>query len=206
MGNIFTILRKKLTLRGQTMSYKYTVYMHITPNNMAYVGATSQDYKLRWQNGTGYRKQELFYTAIQKYGWDNMEHIILAEDLPQDEALQLERDMIAYWNTTDRDHGYNIEPGGYSGNLGMRHTKAARSKMAKSHTGLPGSNKGIPMSEEQRCKLSRHIVQYTIDGEYIQEWSGIRKAARTLGLCINGISNCCKGKLSTSGGFIWKFK
>ena len=85
MGNIFTILRKKLTLRGQTMSYNYTVYMHITPNNMAYVGATSQDYKLRWQNGTGYRKQELFYTAIQKYGWDNMQHIILAEDLPQDE-------------------------------------------------------------------------------------------------------------------------
>jgi len=56
----------------------WSVYVHINKiNNKKYVGQ-SVNLKARWEsNGYYYRDSPYFYAAIQKYGWDNFEHIIL---------------------------------------------------------------------------------------------------------------------------------
>ena len=65
----------------------YTLYVHITPNNKYYIGITSQNPYTRWgHNGMGYfdrrRKVQLpFWRAIQKYGWENIQHVILLNNL-----------------------------------------------------------------------------------------------------------------------------
>ena len=63
------------------MENNYTVYMHIFPNNKRYIGITSMGVKNRWRKGKGYYKCQLIYKAIQKYGWENIKHEILYEDL-----------------------------------------------------------------------------------------------------------------------------
>ena len=56
----------------------YYVYIHTCPNGMRYIGMT-KDISKRWKNGQGYIDNKEFYNAIQLYGWENIQHEIIAE-------------------------------------------------------------------------------------------------------------------------------
>lgn len=132
-------------------SKKYTVYMHINKiNNKKYIGITKLPVYKRWgNNGSGYKnnKQLIFYRAIQKYGWDNFEHKILYENLSQEEACNLEIELIKEHKTQDRNFGYNIQAGGQLGNAGITFSEKSKEKMSKSH-------KGKKLTEEHKKKIS----------------------------------------------------
>ena len=85
----------------------YTVYMHITPNRKMYIGITSRKPQYRWNYGKGYVSNKHFYNAILKYGWDNIEHIIVAECLSKEDACAMEQKLIAKYDTTNPSKGYN---------------------------------------------------------------------------------------------------
>lgn len=53
---------------------------------------------------------------------------------------------------------------------------------------------------------SKPIIQYDLDGNFIQEYPSMHEAARCLGLKQGGISMCCRGIAKTAYGFIWKYK
>lgn len=58
----------------QRVDKPYIVYMHIAPNNKVYIGITSQILSNRsHSNGSGYRLNQHFWRAIQKYGWDKFQ-------------------------------------------------------------------------------------------------------------------------------------
>ena len=104
---------------------KYTVYVHIFPNGKRYVGITGQLVNHRWQNGKGYIGQPV-YNAICKYGWHNIEHRILYEDITKDEAESYEKELILEWKTYNRRYGYNIEKGGNLNKTVSEETKYIR--------------------------------------------------------------------------------
>lgn len=93
----------------------YIVYMHISPSGKRYIGITSTKPKRRWMNGNGYKNNQYFIYAIEKYGWDNFKHIIVARGLTKEEACWLEIELIKVWDTTNRGKGYNISLGGDTG-------------------------------------------------------------------------------------------
>ena len=75
----------------------YCVYIHTNKiNNKKYVGQTihGDNPNLRWKNGGGYRNQLYFYQAIQKYGWDNFEHEVVASNLTKEESDNFEKLLI----------------------------------------------------------------------------------------------------------------
>lgn len=90
------------------MENNYYLYMHIFPNDKRYIGITKQLPKERWKNGSGYSGQTYMYNAIKKYGWENIQHIILKENLSQQEALEQEEYYITYYKTLYNENGYNI--------------------------------------------------------------------------------------------------
>jgi group I intron endonuclease len=92
----------------------YCVYKHTAPNGKVYIGVTRQRPEDRWQNGLGYRTQQKFYRAIQKYGWENFDHEILFEGLSFEEAEKTESELIARYRSCDNRCGYNVESGGIS--------------------------------------------------------------------------------------------
>lgn len=101
-----------------TDSLKFYLYIHIVPKEINsyghdkyYVGITSRHPKIRWMNGLGYKTQ-MFYRAIEKYGWDNIEHKIIASNLSQTEAEELEKEIILYLKSNQPEYGYNIASGG----------------------------------------------------------------------------------------------
>lgn len=94
------------------MERTYTVYMHINKvNGKKYIGITCDKVENRWRNGKGYHNQ-VFGKAIEKYGWENFNHEIVATNLTQQQAEQLERSLIQEFNTQNPIYGYNITPGG----------------------------------------------------------------------------------------------
>lgn len=90
----------------------YFVYKHTSPSGKVYIGVTRQVPEKRWQNGLGYRKQKRFYRAIQKYGWENIAHEVVADNLSGEEADELEKQLIHEYKSSDKRFGYNIELGG----------------------------------------------------------------------------------------------
>ena len=121
----------------------FVLYLHTTPNGKRYFGITNQAPKRRWQNGNGYKKNEHFWKAIQKYGWSNIKHIILANDLTKEEACFFERVMIALYDTINPDNGYNNSLGGEHGN----HSEKTKQKMSQ-------LKKGKKFTEEHKLNLS----------------------------------------------------
>lgn len=102
------------TLKGLCLSIwriqtiKGFIYLHKNKiNGKCYVGQTIKDRpEKRWQNGTGYRGNSKFSAAIQKYGWDNFEHIILEKDVPVENLNARENYWIDYYDTIS--NGYNL--------------------------------------------------------------------------------------------------
>ena len=90
----------------------WKVYCHIFPNGKKYVGITHRTVEERWgKQGEGYKGQ-VVYDAIQKYGWDNIEHKILKENLNQEQACYYERAYIKAWGSHTSMNGYNCTWGG----------------------------------------------------------------------------------------------
>lgn len=94
------------------MEENYKVYVHIFPNSKKYVGITRQNIDDRWQNGHGYKKQPI-YKEILKFGWENIEHIVLYENVSREKAQELEIKLISEYNSIN--NGYNISVGGGCG-------------------------------------------------------------------------------------------
>ena len=138
----------------------YKLYVHISPSNKRYYGITRQkNVKTRWKNGKGYKNNKYFGRSIEKYGWNNIKHIVLFNDLTETEAKLLEQCYIALYDTTDPNKGYNITLGG-EGALGISPSEETRQKLSiagkiawnneeRKHN-MSEAHKGKPISEEHK--------------------------------------------------------
>ena len=141
---------------------KYTVYMHTTPNGKRYIGITCKRPENRWQNGDGYKNQ-VFGTAILKYGWNNIKHEIIASGLSEEKAKCMEIELISKYKTQKPRYGYNCTAGG-DGSIGCIPSQEIREKMSKAKRGkrlteehrtkIGAAQKGKCVSDETRAKIS----------------------------------------------------
>ena len=110
----------------------YCVYKHTCPSGKVYIGITKRKPQKRWNSGRGYESNRYFFRAITKYGWDNFEHEVIETSLTLEEAEERERHYIRLYNSTNPEHGYNIEAGGVYGSAkfteSMRETFSQRGK------------------------------------------------------------------------------
>ena len=153
------------------MSNNFTVYAHINKTNgKRYIGITGASVQRRWRpDGSGYKKNPFFWNAIQKYGWDEFDHVIIAEGIAKEEACQMERDLIARYQSNDLVHGYNISDGGEYNRMPL-HTRQRLSRERKGKycgkdnpnygnhklAGANNPNYGKHHSEETRLKMSQN--------------------------------------------------
>ena len=127
----------------------YCVYAHINKiSGKIYIGQTihGNHPNYRWRDGDGYKKSPHFWNAIQKYGWDNFEHEVIASNLTKDEADNFEMLLISKLHTCDNNFGYNLTLGG-DGLSGYNPTEETRKKMSE-------SKKGRKLSDETKKKMS----------------------------------------------------
>lgn len=211
----------------ETRNNFWTVYMHVNKiNNKMYIGITSKKPTARWRkNGKGYKTSPYFYNAIQKYGWDNFEHIILFTDLDENCAKNKEKELIKKYQSNNRTFGYNCTEGG-DGVCGRKLTIEQIEKMrlrlkGKKHSDEWKQNMKVIMtgrkfSEEWKQKISEsHIGELNpsakkivlIDRFYnlIKIYNCITYAAKELGLHVTKIQDVCNKKSSHTGGYIFMY-
>ena len=54
-------------------------------------------------------------------------------------------------------------------------------------------------------KNSISILQFAKDGTFVKEWPSAHEAERQLGILHSSICNCLKGRLKSTGGFVWRY-
>lgn len=159
----------------------YKIYVHINKiNGKIYIGQTSQNNPTRRWNtdGSGYKDNTHFWNSIQKYGWNNFEHIILLDNLSLEMANIIEEELIRKYNSTNPKIGYNLRYGGNNSSFseqtiekfkemrkgsqkgklnnfyGKHHTEETKEKLRQNHIGRPAYFKGCHLSEESKRKIS----------------------------------------------------
>ena len=60
-------------------------------------------------------------------------------------------------------------------------------------------------NERSAKTRSKKVLQFTLDGEFIREWSSTNECGRN-GFNKGNISSCCNGKTKSAYGYIWKYK
>ena len=129
----------------------YVVYQHKNKiNGKVYIGITSQKPEQRWgSQGCNYKSSPHFYSAIQKYGWDNFEHNILFTELTKEQACLKEQELIKEYNSMNREFGYNSTSGGDIFTM----NEETKQKISQAMMGNQ-NNLGHPCSEEKKKKIS----------------------------------------------------
>ena len=128
-------------------------------NGKIYIGLTNNT-KRRWRNnGIEYKPDEgrnsSFWNAIQRYGFDNFEHIILEGNLTKEESEEKEKYYIKKYDSHNKDIGYNISLGGNGGKIYDEHPKGM---LGKHH------------SEDKRKKQSELMKRLNEEGKCGATW------------------------------------
>lgn len=212
------------------MKNNYIVYRHTSPSGKVYIGITGADPRKRWQNGLGYRRNEYFFRAILKYGWDNFTHEILHEGLTKAEACSREIELIAQFGSTDPAKGYNLAPGGEhatptretllkrSASLRGKHLSAeTRAKISAAGRGrrpseatrkkLSEARRGHVVTKETRAKIAATKSHKMISITCVETgvtYESISSASRATGISQGNLSACIKGSRSQASGFHWR--
>lgn len=207
----------------------FCVYKHTCPNGKVYIGITCYKPNERWRNGKGYKGNNYFYKAINKYGWDNIAHEILFENLSKDEAEKKEIELIHQYNSSNRDYGYNILEFG-NNSLGYHHTKESREKMSKNHGryyGKDNSFYGKHHTEETKQYLKEkwredeekykrrveHLQQVRYDFPKTkvrcittnENFDSISEACNKYDLKVTHVSAICRGKRKSTKGLVFEY-
>lgn len=181
--------------------------------------ATSQ----RWRSGKGYRRCTHFWNAIQKYGWDNFEHEIIASGLTYEKACELERELIATFKTDENQNGYNLESGGDAAKALSLETRAKMSESAKlswteeRRYNASVTQKGKPKSQETRKNMSTSKKEFLATHRHPSSkavicldngtrFESAKAAAEWAGVGLSALTRCCRGEGKKSGGYRWVYE
>lgn len=137
------------------MKKTYKIYMlNNKINSKKYIGMTGVKYPStrKGQHLHNLRKNkhdnDHLQSAFNSYGEEVFDFVILYDNLTENEAKNKERELITFYNTQDRNFGYNVEPGGEIISLSEESKNKIRNAL-----------KGRKISEEQRkahSELMKH--------------------------------------------------
>ena len=151
--------------------------------------------KKRWGKGYGGKMGD----AIKQFPFDLCWKKYIEFQTPnKEQALELESELMKWYDSVE--NGYNSSEYG-SGHY--ERTEEHKRKISESHIGKH-------FSEEHKKKISQSmgvngILQFSKDGEFIAEYPSTKEAERQTGCNQGNICKCCKGRLKTCGGYIWKY-
>lgn len=166
----------------------YTIYKHTNKvNGKSYIGQTKcEDLTRRWTGGNGYNGCPYFYNAIKRYGWNGFTHEVIETGLTKKEADEKEIYYIKHFDTTNPEHGYNIQRGGHhDGTL-------SEESLAKFRIRYSGENSPVAKS----------VDIYDLNGEWVATFGTLTEATKFLHCTAGSLSSKCTRKKGTLRGYI----
>ena len=199
-------------IEDSTDDKNWKVYIHESPSSKKYVGITYRSYTERFANGLGYSKCPRFYNAIKKYGWNNIRHFYLLENLSEKSAKAIETKLIQKFKEGGKC--YNIAKGGEGGVMPEETRNKLREKLlgrfVSYDTKQKISNNNLSRDIIWHQKISdahkKAVLQYDYNGlVLIKEWDSALSVKNELGIDNSAIALCCNNKRSHAGNYKWKW-
>lgn len=201
-------------------------------NNKSYIGQ-SKNIEQRWhthkispynKNSTQYNT--LFYKAIRKYGINNFSFEVL-EECSIENLNEREIYWIAYYDTYNKNKGYNMTKGGECG-VSKKYDEKQMIKKWKQGASFSTLKKEFHCSKqtitnylqnnnisvkERRTRANLYkaiaVIQYSLDGKYIKTYPSLSAASEAVGIVpkigSGNISYACKGRISSAYNYLWKY-
>lgn len=209
------------------MNKTFFVYMHcLKKDGRVYIGqsCSSSLRERSGSNGCRYKGCTKFYNAIQRYGWDAFDHIVLADNLTLEEANQLEASYITQYDSIN--NGFNI----YEGGRNHLCTVEQRYQMSERMKGEKNPNYGKPRSEETKRKIGKANAISQIGNKHSEATKEKMRKSHQKDIpiiCVETgriyscpseaswdvhqtrnaghITEVCKGKRKTAFGYHWEY-
>lgn len=181
------------------------------------------------------KSQKLLYRSFLKYGVENHKFEIITEcsfiDLPKYESYYIDlydsiKTGLNLRNSADSNRSFSDELRKIfsevkKGNKNPNYNKKTWNAGIKQWAAGNHPFKGKKLTEEHKQKLfksnykifakgsenlrSVKINQFSISGEFIKHWGSSQDIFRTLNIDSSSIIKCCRGKLKTCKGYIFKY-
>lgn len=152
----------------------------------------------RCHNGLNDKKNKIKKSKIEKIYLSGQEPLIvkIKSGLNENEAFEIEVLLVEKIGRIVLKNGplANITEGG-SGTPGRKDTKKDLVR-----------KENFKHSEEWKKILSKPILQFSLDGEFLDEYTSVKEAAEKTGIVKQNISSNLTGKYRTAGGFLWRYK
>ena len=211
------------------MAYVYKIIN--TLNNKMYIVITTRDPKIRFEehkrrafqkNYYGYNYP--IYNAIRKYGIENFIFEVIYKTDNEIEIYEKEQYYIQLYDTIL--NGYNISVGGeghskYPTELILKYWEEGKTCTEIANilgcqiTTISNRLKGNGIDQEQiysrlsqtnKKNNSNPILQFDLNNNLIKEWNSSVEIEKILGYNSSNIRSCCRGKIKTAYGYVWKRK
>lgn len=216
------------------MKHTHIIYKLTFPNNKVYIGQTSDNFEsyINKYISLAFNKKHKSYNrplcrAIRKYGWDNVKKEILFTT-SNEVVDELETQMIAEYNATDRRFGYNIlkiggSPRGYKRSEESKQKQSIKLSgknnywYGKDFSGKNNPHYGKHHSEETKEKIGKKsklknfeylykkIKVYDKQENFIKIFNSLSEASRKMKINCGHICEVCKGNRKSAGGYVFKY-
>ena len=221
-------------MKEMTNSKSFIIYKaENTQNGFVYVGATKksiEDRKKDHLKKSKKGKSYAFQNSIATYGADAFKWEQIDKAVTTDELAKKEKEYILEYNS--KEEGYNSDSGGgiqktvyqYDTRTGKLVDKYSNLTLAGAVIGLNKQDLSkvclsvnkvsngfywsydyvdefIPQKDNRRKK----VIQYNIQGEFIDEFVSVSEAAKLTGYNKSSIAKVCRGERKSCGGYLWKY-
>lgn len=187
-----------------------------TCNDKVYIGQTLQSLESRWNSHlvdcrSSSKQHRPLYQAMNELGIENFSIQLIEET---DNPNERETFWIHYFNS--KNNGYNATLGGQGtvlidwDNIICEYQSGKSARQIGRETGHDPTWLAKGLKErgiKLRSSRSKPIIQKTLTGDFIAEYSSTVEAAIAINKSTkNHIGDVCNGKRKSAYGFIWEWK
>lgn len=209
------------------MNKEYYGFIYLTinlVNNRKYIGKKVYDSNANTYLGSG----TILKKAIDKYGRENFERIILEKCYTDEELSEAEIKWIKKYDAINNKEFYNLAEGGTGGMrwksiphpmLGREHSDETKLKMSVSRSGKKNGmfGKGYLLEGEKNGRYGSKATKKTIERTKEANskkiicldtgvvYSSITEAAKKNGFNRTTINHCCTGRYNKAHGMKWQY-
>lgn len=187
-------------------------------NNKIYIGQTVRDLETRLKEHRR-NKKCIMHRVFNKYGYENFTVDIIDTAETLDELNNKEIYWINYYDSSNKDKGYNLCEGG--GNTkGYHHSEESKQLMSEHQKRKYGSDNhfyGMHHTDETREKMRQSWIDRKATGESLPQckkvinldtgeiFNSITDACNKYNLKNTHVSRVCRGKRKRTGGYRWAY-
>lgn len=177
------------------------IYKYTSPSGKCYIGQTINESNRRsvfFNMNKEYAGPKI-NMARAKYGPNNFDYevIFAVESLNREEVIEILDDKeVQYIKLYDSfNNGYNSNEGGKGGTHII--TESTRDKLSAATKEYYQTHKSA---------TAKAVLQYSLTGNFIQEWESAKQAGEALDIIPGAITNVCKGNRKVAGDFLWRYR